>query len=135
MLSAALILEWTKLPALAFALGMYLPLEVNTPVLAGGLIAHWVTLGGSEDTQRQRREKGTLMASGFVAGGAIMGVIGSLIRFIGIQTTGQEGWSPEHALGMTHWLEENPLSAVVTLVAFSGIAYYLYRGARGAAHD
>ena len=75
------------------------------------------------------------MASGFVAGGAIMGVIASTIRFIGIQVTGQEGWSVEHALGMSQWLDENSLSAVVTLIAFCGLAYYLYKGARSAAQD
>jgi len=129
----ALILEWTGLPALAFALGMYLPMSVNTPVLAGGLIAYFVTSGGSNEQQGKRREKGTLMASGFVAGGAIMGVIAAIVRFVGISSTGESNWSVEHALGMTHWIEANPLSAVVTLVCFVLLGYYLYKGARNAA--
>ncbi|MBD3221044.1 oligopeptide transporter, OPT family [bacterium] len=130
----ALILEWTKLPALAFALGMYLPLSVNTPVLAGGLIAHFVSQGGSAEAQTRRKERGTLMASGFVAGGAIMGVIASAIRFVGAETSGEASWSVPHAIG-THAWEQNPVSAVLTLVMFCLLGYYLFRGARRAAKD
>jgi uncharacterized oligopeptide transporter (OPT) family protein len=130
----ALILEWTGLPALAFALGMYLPLSVNTPVLAGGLIAHFVAQGGSREASGKRRERGTLMASGFVAGGAIMGVIASTIRFVGAEVSGDDKWSVPHAIGTYHW-EENPASAVVTLLCFCLLGWYLYRGARSAAKD
>jgi uncharacterized oligopeptide transporter (OPT) family protein len=129
----ALILEWTGLPALAFALGMYLPLSVNTPVLAGGLIAHWVAQGGTEEQQGKRKEKGTLLASGFVAGGAIMGVIAAIIRFTGITLSGDQEWTVDHALGLAHWVEDSPFSAALTLVVFFGLGYFLYRGARNAA--
>ena len=131
----ALILEWSGLPALAFSLGMYLPLSVNTPVLAGGLIAHWVAQGGSQEARTRRKEKGTLMASGFVAGGAIMGVIAAGARFWGISATGEQDWSVDHALGLSHWATESPWSAVLTLAVFCLLGYYLYRGARGAARD
>ena len=131
----ALILQWTGLPALAFALGMYLPLSVNTPVLAGGLIAHWVAQGGSDKTRAKRQERGTLMASGFVAGGAIMGVIAATVRFTGISMSGDQEWAVDHALGLTEWATRNEFSAVVTLVVFCLLGYYLYRGARGAAND
>jgi len=130
----ALILEWTGLPALAFALGMYLPLSVNTPVLAGGIIAHFVGQGGSKDAQNKRKERGTLMASGFVAGGAIMGVIASIIRFGGSVKYDDNGWSVPQFIGTHHW-EEDPLSAVLTLVMFCVLGYYLYRGARSAAKN
>ncbi len=128
----ALILDWVGVPALAFALGMYLPLSINTPVLAGGLIAHFVGLGGSDKLKTKRREKGTLMASGFVAGGAIMGVLVATGRFVGGKVTGDSKWSFEEALNMGHWLEHNALSAVVTLLAFAGLCYYLYHNARNA---
>ncbi|MBU2502029.1 OPT/YSL family transporter, partial [bacterium] len=131
----ALILQWTGLPALAFALGMYLPLSVNTPVLAGGLIAHWVAQGGTEKQQKKRNEKGTLMASGFVAGGAIMGVIAALVRFTGISTTGDQEWTVDHAIGLSQWATENAGSAVVTLVVFCLLGFYLYKGARNAGND
>lgn len=131
----ALILQWTGLPALAFALGMYLPMEVNTPVLAGGLIAWFVTRGGTEAQKAKRNERGTLMASGFVAGGAIMGVIAALIKYIGGVATGDNSWSVAHATGLHHWAEANAFSATVTLVVFGLLAYYLYKGARGAVKD
>ena len=73
------------------------------------------------------------MASGFVAGGAIMGVIAAIIRFTGLSLTGDDEWSVDHALGLTHWVEDNALSAALTLVVFIGLGYYLYRGARSAA--
>lgn len=131
----ALILQWTGLPALAFALGMYLPLAVNTPVLAGGLIAHWVATGGSAQAQNKRKEKGTLMASGFVAGGAIMGVIAAAVRFTGISVTGDQGWSVDHSLGLSGWATGSEWSAVVTLIVFCLLGYYLFKGARNAAKD
>lgn len=131
----ALILQWTGLPALAFSLGMYLPLAVNTPVLAGGLIAHWAAQGGSAQAQTKRKEKGTLMASGFVAGGAIMGVIAATVRFTGISLSDNQGWSVDHALGLSRWATANEWSAVVTLVVFCLLGFYLYKGARNAARD
>jgi putative OPT family oligopeptide transporter len=131
----ALILEWTRLPALAFALGMYLPMEVNTPVLLGGFIAHFVNQGGTDAVKKIRNDRGTLIASGFVAGGAIMGVLAATVRFIGITVSGVEDWSVPGAIGTQFWVEENPASAVVALLAVLGLAYYLYRSARGAAKD
>lgn len=131
----ALILQWTGLPALAFALGMYLPLEVNTPVLVGGLIAWFVTRNGTDEQKNKRNEKGTLMASGFVAGGAIMGVLAALIKFAGLKASGQNDWSVAGALNLAHWSEASPFSATVTLVVFCALGYYLYKGARGAAKD
>lgn len=130
----ALILDWIGVPALAFALGMYLPLMVNTPVLAGGIIAHFVAKGGSEKAKKARGDRGTLIASGFVAGGAIMGVIASTIRFVGAERSGDNGWSVAHAIGTAHW-EENPLSAILTLVMFCILGSYLYKSSRNAGKD
>ena len=76
----ALILTMIGVPALAFALGMFIPLELNTPLLIGGLVSWW---GGDERTNRARRERGTLIASGFIAGGALMGVVSALLRYFG----------------------------------------------------
>lgn len=79
----ALILVILKVPALAFALGMYIPLELNTPLLVGGLIAHFVsTRSKDEKLNVARRERGTLIASGFIAGGALMGVFSAFLRFL-----------------------------------------------------
>ncbi len=103
----ALILEMVGIPPLAFALGMYLPLELNTPILAGGLIAHFVSTRSKDDgVNTARRERGTLIASGFIAGGAIMGVVAAFINFFGKQSAGQE-WTLSAAVGLAHWSESS----------------------------
>ena len=79
----ALILNQMGVPVLAFALGMFIPLQLNTPLLVGGFIA-WL-MGRGEDTElaKKRSEKGTLIASGFIAGGALMGVVSAAVKFAG----------------------------------------------------
>ena len=80
----ALILTMIGVPALAFALGMFIPLELNTPLLVGGLISWYVgTRSRDEATNKSRRERGTLIASGFIAGGALMGVVSALLKYFG----------------------------------------------------
>ena len=80
----ALILTMIGVPALAFALGMFIPLDLNTPLLIGGLIS-WYVGSRSKDEQvnKSRRERGTLIASGFIAGGALMGVISAILKYCG----------------------------------------------------
>lgn len=89
----ALVLTWFKVPALAFALGMFIPLELNLPLLIGGAI-NWYVTTRSTDAQlnSQREEKGTLIASGFIAGGALMGVVSAILRFAGLDLWIAEGW-------------------------------------------
>lgn len=80
----ALLVTWLKIPPLAFALGMYIPIELNTPLLIGGLIAHWAkTRSKDENLNNARFSRGTLVASGFIAGGSLFGVISALLRFAG----------------------------------------------------
>jgi putative OPT family oligopeptide transporter len=79
----ALVMELIGIPPLAFALGMYIPLELNTPILLGGLLAHLVSKSSRNDeVSKARNEKGTLIASGFIAGGAIISVIGAILKFV-----------------------------------------------------
>ncbi|MCU0406368.1 MAG: oligopeptide transporter, OPT family [Ignavibacteriaceae bacterium] len=93
----ALVLTMIKVPALAFALGMYIPLELNTPLLVGGLIAHFVsTRSKDEKLNTARRERGTLIASGFIAGGALMGVISAILRWQGMNWVNYE-WAESHS--------------------------------------
>jgi len=93
----ALVLTMLKVPALAFALGMYIPLELNTPLLVGGLIAHFVsTRSKDEKLNNARRERGTLIASGFIAGGALMGVISAILRYSGFNWVNNE-WFESHS--------------------------------------
>jgi putative OPT family oligopeptide transporter len=106
-------LTMIKVPALAFALGMYIPLELNTPLLVGGLIAHYVsTRSKDEKINNARRERGTLIASGFIAGGALMGVISAFLRYMGFNWFNAE-WA------------ETPSAELVGIVMFAGICVYM----------
>jgi putative OPT family oligopeptide transporter len=88
----ALVLEMIGIPPLAFALGMYIDQELNTPILIGGLIAHLVsTRSKDEALNTARRERGTLISSGFIAGGAIMGVVAAALKYFG-QNYENWGW-------------------------------------------
>ncbi len=109
----ALILTMIKVPALAFALGMYLPLELNTPILVGGIIAHFVsTRSKNEKLNNARRERGILIASGFIAGGALMGVISVILKSAGIDWKLHE-WSETHG------------AEILGLVMFAAIIGYM----------
>lgn len=82
----ALILTMIGIPALAFALGMFIPLELNTPLLIGGLVSWYVsTRSKDEAVNKSRRDRGTLIASGFIAGGALMGVISAMLKYFGVE--------------------------------------------------
>jgi uncharacterized oligopeptide transporter (OPT) family protein len=99
----ALILTMIGVPALAFALGMFIPLELNTPLLVGGLISWYVsTRSRDEAVNKQRRERGTLIASGFIAGGALMGVVSALLKYFGADwfASGWNGTSGAEALSI-----------------------------------
>jgi putative OPT family oligopeptide transporter len=109
----SLILTMIGVPALAFALGMYIPLELNTPLLIGGLISHFVsTRSKDEKVNTARRERGTLIASGFIAGGALLGVISAIIRYAGFNWINKD------------WTESNA-SALLALVMFAVICIYM----------
>jgi len=130
----ALILEWVGISPLAFALGMYLPLYLNTPILAGGLIAHFVHKS-TKDKQLQtaRKERGTLIASGFIAGGAIMGVVAAGIVYLG-QTFIADGWSIMKAIGTEHWSESDGAS-ILGFAMFILLLGYLYWDSKRAKVD
>ena len=111
----ALVLTYFNIPALAFALGMFIPLELNLPLLVGGAINWYVnTRSKDEKINNERGEKGTLLASGFIAGGALMGVVSAAMRFGGINLV-NEGWLA------------NPMSELVSLVAYALLIVYLIK--------
>jgi len=116
----ALVLTMIRVPALAFALGMYIPLELNTPLLVGGLIAHFVsTRSKDEKLNNARRERGTLIASGFIAGGALMGVISAILRWQGFNWVN------------TEWIESHS-AELIGLVMFAILcAYMIWDSLRG----
>ncbi|OGU16073.1 MAG: oligopeptide transporter, OPT family [Ignavibacteria bacterium GWB2_35_12] len=79
----AILLNALKISPLAFALGMYLPLELNTPLLVGGLVAYFVkSRSKDEGLNNARFQRGTLIASGFIAGGALFGVFGAIMKYV-----------------------------------------------------
>lgn len=120
----SLILTMIKVPALAFALGMYIPLELNTPLLVGGLIAHFVsTRSKDEKLNNARNQRGTLIASGFIAGGALMGVFSAVLRYAGINFV-NDAWFESH---------EAELLAVVMLVLLC--AYTIWDSMRAKAEE
>ena len=111
----ALVLTYFNIPALAFALGMFIPLELNLPLLVGGAINWYVTTRSKDEKiNNERGEKGTLFASGFIAGGALMGVVSAAMRFGGINLV-NEGWL------------SNPMSELVSLVAYACLIIYLIK--------
>ena len=111
----AIVLTAFKVPALAFALGMFIPLELNLPLLVGGGIAWYVgSRSKDEKVNKERVDKGTLLASGFIAGGALMGVVSAVMRFCGVNLMAN-GW--QEAAGAQY-------VAILAYVAI--IAYLIY---------
>ena len=96
----ALILNWLGVPALAFCLGMFIPLQLNTPMLVGGAVAYFVS-NSSKDKKLNdaRRDRGTLLASGLIAGGALFGVFAAITRFAGFEYTSPLSFETSQFLG------------------------------------
>ncbi len=89
----AIALTMCKIPALAFALGMFIPIDLNLPLLVGGAISWFVsTRSKDEKVNAARQEKGTLIASGFIAGGALMGVVSAILKFANVDMY-MTGWN------------------------------------------
>ena len=81
----ALVLNFCKVPALPFALGMFIPIDLNLPLLVGGAISWYVSTRSKDAAVNAARlEKGTLIASGFIAGGALMGVVSAILKFANV---------------------------------------------------
>ena len=113
-------MEMLGVPALIFALGMYLPLELNTPALVGGWLSH--VIGKRSDREggargRSIRERGVIIASGLMAGGALGGVIGAAMRLIPGYT---EAWVK------TPWYDNDSVSQIVSLAVFIALCIYVW---------
>ncbi|MFP4369482.1 MAG: OPT/YSL family transporter, partial [Candidatus Kapaibacterium sp.] len=109
----ALLLNAINISPLAFALGMYLPLHLNTPLLVGGVLSHFVKTSSKDKALVDlRNQKGTLMASGFIAGAAIFGVVGALLRFFGLD------------LNMNIWGPGSHGAEILAIVMFGGLVGY-----------
>jgi putative OPT family oligopeptide transporter len=113
-------MEMLGVPALIFALGMYLPLELNTPALVGGVLAHLVTrkserVGGGRG--QLMRERGVIIASGLMAGGALGGVFGAALRLF--------PWYAEERI-KTPFYDNNAVSQIVSIVLFVALCLYTW---------
>ena len=114
----ALLLTFCNVPALPFALGMFIPLELNIPLIVGGVVNWYVTTRSKEKAQNDARgERGTLIASGFIAGGALMGVVSAGLRFAGFNAVSEE------------WLA-NPLSELCALIAYVLLIVYFVKATK-----
>ncbi len=113
----AVVMEMLGAPALIFALGMYLPLELNTPALVGGFLAHFVGRRAEREGRDSVRERGIVIASGLMAGGALGGVFGAALR---LHPDFSEGWI------RTWFFAHDPVSQSVSAVAFVALVVYVW---------
>ena len=105
----AILLTLVKIPALPFALGMFIPIDLNLPLLVGGLISWFVgSRSANREVNNARTEHGTLLASGFIAGGALMGVVSAFLKFAGI-----------------NWFIEYSAAGIVAIFAYLGLVAYV----------
>ncbi len=125
----SLIVNWLKVSPLAFALGMFIPLPLNTPLVVGGLLNHWFTKSTKDEKLANARiQRGILISSGFIAGAAIFGVIGALIIFF---------TDNPNAVNLKVWADDTGVGAQFTaLIAFLAlIAYFVWESFRAKKED
>jgi len=138
----SLIMQFLSVSPIAFALGMYLPLELNTPLFVGGLIAYLVKRSSkNEEVSEKRKNRGILIASGFIAGGALMGIVGALLKFI--------NWDRFISLGIPYIMENgkwvmdlahpkgwyDAFGEWISVIFFIVLCLYVYFDAKKAAKD
>jgi uncharacterized oligopeptide transporter (OPT) family protein len=115
-----LVLEMLGQPSLIFALGMYLPLELNTPALVGGFLSHFLNKRSEKAGGEQGkgiRERGVIIASGLMAGGALGGVLGAALRLF--------PWYREDLI-KTPFYANDPVSQIVSALMFVGLCLYVW---------
>ena len=120
----AILVNWLNVSPLAFALGMFIPLQLNTPLIVGGLLNHWINKSSKDkEVNDARHQRAILISSGFIAGAALFGVIGALIIFL----TGKND-----ILNLGLWGDPNSTGAqIVAFFAFIGlIAYFVWDSMR-----
>lgn len=114
----ALLLNLLGVPVLAFALGMFIPLELNTPLVIGGFISWLMQRSSDKEMAQKRQEKGTLIASGFIAGGALMGVVSAILKFAGVD------WY------MQSWASSSAAQLLGLVAYIALILYFIIAGKR-----
>lgn len=127
----SILMNWLKISPLAFALGMFIPLDLNTPLVVGGLLNHWFNKSTkNEKLNNARNNRGILIASGFIAGAALFGVIGAVILFI----TGDE-----NSMNLVNWdkiTNGEHISQILAFVAFAVlVCYFIWESFRAKETD
>lgn len=126
----AILVNWLGVSPLAFALGMFIPLQLNTPLIVGGLLNHWINnkKGKDEELKNARHQRAILISSGFIAGAALFGVLGALIIFLK---------EDNNALNSNLWVNPDGIGAQITaLFAFIGlVAYFIWETKRAKKDD
>ena len=125
----AILINWLGISPLAFALGMFIPIQLNTPLIVGGLLNHWINKKGKDKhLTNARHQRAILISSGFIAGAALFGVLGALIIFLS---------GDGNALNSNLWIDPTGTGAQVTaLIAFSAlIAYFIWETKRAKKED
>lgn len=133
----ALTCELAKVPPLAFALGMYLPLPLTTPLLVGGFISHLVKKSTKDEALADKRvNRGTLVASGFIAGGALVGILLAVLKLAKLDRF--VSWGIPLVLEGDKWVDGVPRAwytqygEIISLAAFAILLYFLYASAKRA---
>jgi putative OPT family oligopeptide transporter len=132
----SILMNWLKISPLAFALGMFIPLSLNTPLIVGGLLNHWFTKSTKDEKVNNARiQRGTLISSGFIAGAALFGVIGAFLLFFNVDLN-------MHFFQVldkdNNWIfeEGNIWPEVVAIITFIGlIAYFVWESFRAKVED
>ena len=110
----AIVLTLCKVPALAFALGMFIPIDLNLPLLVGGAISWFVsTRSKKAEVNAARQEKGTLIASGFIAGGALMGVVSAILKFAKV-----DWYIPSDSVWAQYWAEPVAILPYIAIIGY-----------------
>ena len=120
----SLLINWLGLPSLAFALGMFIPLQLNTPLIVGGLLHKYVSSSSKDESVNKIREqRGTLISSGFIAGAALFGVVGALLLFFKVDLNFLH-LNQTQINGSWEWTPNNPYPEILSLIAFAAIIIY-----------
>ena len=122
----SILLNSIGIPPLAFALGMFIPQDLNTPLIVGGVLAHYIQKNKDEKLGEARYQRGTLISSGFIAGAALFGVIGALFLFFGMDL----------GIGSKLWAEGSIMPQLLAFVAFVVlIIYFVWESKRAKKED
>ncbi len=120
----SLLINWLGLPSLAFALGMFIPLQLNTPLIVGGLLHKYLSTGSKDkEVNKAREQRGTLISSGFIAGAALFGVIGALLLFFDVDLNFLHV-NQMQINGSWDWIPGCPWPEILSLIAFILLIVY-----------